>query len=139
MQSKGLERLEFEIIGTQNPVSINLNTIGKIMSIELESFDYVPASTSGNSYIGVNINGIKGRWNKFGNGIQTLRTIPYKDNRYHIKPNGNGNEIVAFGPNTSNLTVSFIDRNADDSNISPSLVNFSNNYLFTFSLFVERN
>lgn len=138
MNASDVTRLEFEVVGTSNPLSINLSSIGKVVAIELEQFDWLPATNPNYHLMGIAVNGLKGRYNKFGNSIACLKTIPYINNTFHYDASTDS-ELITMQTQDSNLNIYFIVRNSDDSNtLNKTNVTFDNNYLLNFSVIVKK-
>ena len=81
---KELSKIEFEIISQDNPVIINIPASKQILGIELKQFHFDPgngdsSSTNSNNYplyIGIAVEGTRGRFNQFGHITERLKVLP---------------------------------------------------------------
>jgi len=133
--SRNIIRKELEIVSKENPINIPINYVGKVIGIELESFYYTITNPSVR-YLGININGLKGKYNELGNQIACIQTIPYDAGSSSYKfQSTSDNDVLKLSGGEPNLYIQFVNR--EITGINPSLIPFSNNYLLNLSLYIE--
>lgn len=133
--NRNYKHVELEIIGTQNPINIQMSNFTNIIGLELEQFYYKPNGTAPTTLLGVKASGTRGRYNENGLQTEVIKTLPLISGMYTYTDNNGDDDAVKYMNNGTNLIVSFIDRNSVS--LNPVMLTFDNNYLLNISLLVE--
>lgn len=138
MEGENFEKIELEVIATSNPLSVNINGISKIHAMELDTFCYVPKSVPAIDFLGVAIQGIRGRYDRFGNQQEIIRTLPQLNNRFNTGDTAKPEEDLSrfYGSGTS-INIGFVNKDPNSLQFNSPVV-FDNNYLIVLNLFCER-
>lgn len=133
-------------VGQSNPlkVEIPLGYGSEIVDVEVETFFYNPGTaTSVPTYIGLYVEGLRGRFNEKGEQIDTVKTFPYKGGVYDFDATGGMGEVdsenqynVGLG---NSLQVALIDQSAGTGvgiNYTP-IVTFNSYYTLNLTIWTK--
>lgn len=128
-----MKKVEFEIISQTNPIQIQVGNVSGIVGAEIESFYHTP-SVPGNfpEMIGIVIDGVRGRYNQYGNQTEVIKTIPKINNQYNFSVQEP--DVIRFTNPGNTFNIAFIDRSANSS-INHAPLSFVNNYLLVVNLY----
>lgn len=133
--NQNYKHVELEIIGTDNPINIQMSNFNNILGLELEQFYYKPNGTVPTTLLGIKASGTRGRYSQNGLQTEVVKTIPVISGMYNYSDSNGDTDAVKYLNNGTNLIISFLDRNSNS--LNPTYVQFDNNYLLNISLLVE--
>jgi hypothetical protein len=126
--------IELEFNSTDNPLIIQLPNYNSLEGVELKAFYYKPSVATTVNFLGVHVEGIRGRFGR--NGLQTecLRTIPQKNGvfDYESKEDDDGTQL---NNKSNSIKLAFTDR--EGTGLNSSLIKFNNNYLINLAFLVR--
>lgn len=138
-------KYDIQVISKDNPLIIDVSGFPTIKAIVIEEFCYKPVApgpTNSYNYMGIVVEGARGRFDQKGLSSNIVKTLPFNFvaggayNFNTLLPSMTPNDAITLSYNGGSLRVAFIDQTVKAMN--PNFVVFDTEYLFVCSVYYPK-